>query len=26
MTTAGTFTYHCAIHGFAMTGTLTVTP
>jgi plastocyanin len=26
MTTAGSFTYHCAIHGFAMTGTLTVTP
>ena len=25
MTTAGTFTYHCAIHG-SMTGTLTVTP
>lgn len=25
MTTAGTFTYHCAIHG-SMTGTLTVVP
>ncbi len=25
MTTAGTFPYHCAIHGFTMTGTLTVT-
>jgi plastocyanin len=25
MTTAGTFPYHCAIHGFSMTGTLTVT-
>ena len=24
MSKAGTFTYHCAIHGFAMTGTLTV--
>jgi plastocyanin len=26
MTTAGTFPYHCEIHGFTMTGTLTVTP
>lgn len=26
MTTAGTFEYHCAIHGFTMTGTLIVTP
>jgi len=25
MTTAGTFPYHCAIHGSSMTGTLTVT-
>jgi plastocyanin len=25
MTTAGTFPYHCTIHGFMMTGTLTVT-
>ncbi|MCX6538435.1 MAG: cupredoxin domain-containing protein [Acidobacteria bacterium] len=26
MSTAGTFPYHCVIHGFAMTGTLIVTP
>jgi plastocyanin len=26
MKTAGDFPYHCAIHGFAMVGTLTVTP
>jgi plastocyanin len=26
MATAGSFPYHCAIHGFAMTGTLVVTP
>ena len=25
MKTAGSFPYHCAIHGFTMTGTLTVT-
>jgi len=25
MTTAGSFPYHCTIHGFAMAGTLTVT-
>jgi plastocyanin len=25
MTTAGSFPYHCTIHGFAMVGTLTVT-
>lgn len=25
MGTAGVYTYHCLIHGFAMTGTLTVT-
>ena len=24
--TAGTFNYHCTIHGLTMTGTLTVTP
>jgi plastocyanin len=26
MASAGTFPYHCAIHGLAMTGTLVVTP
>jgi plastocyanin len=26
MTSAGSFSYHCQIHGFAMVGTLNVTP
>ena len=26
MLTAGSFPYHCVIHGFTMTGTLIVTP
>jgi plastocyanin len=25
MTSAGTFSYHCTLHGFTMTGTVTVT-